>query len=101
MIGANDEVAEGAMKAGRSLGYEPGRDYPLVGFDDIPEARALDLTSMRIPWDAVGVEAARLLRQALARQGECLQVRVRWKLIPRASSRMRVGREPRLVTGES
>jgi DNA-binding LacI/PurR family transcriptional regulator len=86
-IGANDELAATVMRVGYSMGLVPGRDYLLVGFDDIPESRNIDLTSIRTPWDSVGSEAARLLRQALSKQGECLQVRVRWKLIPRGSTR--------------
>jgi len=81
------------MQAGESVGLKAGRDYLLVGFDDIPEALSLNLTSLRIPWEAVGVEAARLLRQAMTREGECLQVRVRWRLIPRGSSKW----QPKLV----
>jgi DNA-binding LacI/PurR family transcriptional regulator len=86
-IGANDELAATVMQVGNSMGLAAGKDYLLVGFDDIPESRNIDMTSIRTPWDSVGAEAARLLRQSLARQGECLQVRVRWKIIPRASSR--------------
>jgi len=92
-VGASDDAAVGALWAADKLGLQAGRDFLLVGFDDIPEARNLNLTSLRIPWDAVGVEAARLLRQSLARQGECLQVRVRWRLIPRASSRWAAKRQ--------
>lgn len=90
-VGATDDVASSVLSAGTSLGRVAGRDFLVVGFDDIPEARHLNLTSLRIPWDSIGVEAARLLRQSLRRQGECLQVRVRWRLIPRGSTRWQKG----------
>ncbi len=37
----NEAVAFGVMLALRKRGLEPGRDFAVVGFDDVVEARAL------------------------------------------------------------
>ncbi|CAN5480501.1 LacI family DNA-binding transcriptional regulator [soil metagenome] len=86
LVCANDDVALGVLEAAQMLGRVPGKDFLIVGFDDLPEARCQRLTSLRTPWDALGREAARLLRATLDHD-DSLQVRLRWRLIPRASSR--------------
>ncbi|RYG39440.1 GntR family transcriptional regulator [bacterium] len=87
IIGANDEISLGLIRAMAEMGKAVGRDYLIIGFDDILPARDRHLTSLRPPWDALGREGARLLRSALAGTNESLLVRLRWRLIPRSSSR--------------
>lgn len=63
-----DIVALGVMQALRKMGREPGRDFALVGFDDITEAALVQpaLTT-------VSVAAKRLV----ARLGSCFTVAFR------------------------
>ena len=87
VVCANDSIALGLARAAKEAGRTLGEDLFLVGFDDGLEARNLGLTSLRAPWPAMGREAARILTNAIEHRNESLQVRLRWRLIPRASSR--------------
>ncbi len=64
----NDLMALGVMRALRDLGLEPGRDFGVVGFDDIPEASnsSPGLTSVATLPAEVGRAAARLLIARMA-----------------------------------
>ncbi|CAN5480684.1 LacI family DNA-binding transcriptional regulator [soil metagenome] len=87
VVVTNDAILLGFLAAASDAGRALGTDFLTVSFDDIPEARTLRLTSLRAPWDAMGREAARLLRDSLGGRNESLQVRLRSRLIPRSSSR--------------
>ncbi|HEY3328563.1 MAG TPA: GntR family transcriptional regulator [Capsulimonadaceae bacterium] len=65
VIAANDHLAEGVYRAATELGLTPGREFKLVSFDDIPEARSLGVTSLRPPLEELGRGAARLAVHAL------------------------------------
>jgi LacI family transcriptional regulator len=56
VFAANDEIALGFSSVLRSRGLEAPRDYSIVGFDDIPEARyfAPPLTTMRLDFERIG-----------------------------------------------
>ncbi len=86
VICANDGVAFGYVRAAAEHDLRPGRDFSIVGFDDHPDARLQQLTSLRPPMEEMGQEASRLLLQALGGSQAALQVRLPWHLIPRASS---------------
>ena len=64
----NDLMALGVMRAVRDLGLEPGQDFGVVGFDDIPEAShsSPGLTSVATAPAEVGRVAARLLLDRMA-----------------------------------
>jgi LacI family transcriptional regulator len=64
----NDIVAFGAMLGLRAAGKEPGRDFAVMGCDDIPEASLWvpPLSTIRIRQDAIGEAAAELLLERLA-----------------------------------
>ena len=59
----NDAVAFGAMLALRKHGLEPGRDFAVVGFDDVVEARHYmpALTSVAVDSAGLGERAAHIV----------------------------------------
>lgn len=85
VICANDGLSFGFLEAAAERGLKAGRDFAMVSFDDHPDARARQLTSLRPPMEAMGQEASRLLLQAMRGTQTGLQLRLRWHLIPRAS----------------
>lgn len=58
-----DIVALGVMQALRKMGREPGRDFALVGFDDISEAALVQpaLTTVSVAAKEIGRKAGELL----------------------------------------
>ncbi len=64
----NDAVAIGLMRALSAAGIEAGRDFAVVGFDDIDEAKHMfpALTSVAVNARALGARAAQLLMRQLA-----------------------------------
>jgi LacI family transcriptional regulator len=65
VFGANDMLAIGAMQAARSAGLAIPKDVAIVGFDDIPTAKLLGLTTVRQPEFELGALAARTLIERL------------------------------------
>lgn len=61
VFGANDMLAVGAMVAARSAGLSIPDDIAIAGFDDIPAAKLLGLTTVRQPEFDLGALAARTL----------------------------------------
>jgi len=45
----NDLMAMGAISAFRKMGIQPGKDIPLIGYDDVFYAKVMGLTTVRIP----------------------------------------------------
>jgi LacI family transcriptional regulator len=64
----NDIVAFGVMLGLRAAGKAPGRDFAVMGFDDIPEASLWvpPLSTIQVRQDAIGEAAAELLLERLA-----------------------------------
>jgi LacI family transcriptional regulator len=58
---ANDMLAVGAMVAARAAGLSVPDDIAIVGFDDIPAAKLLGLTTVRQPEFDLGALAAHTL----------------------------------------
>jgi LacI family transcriptional regulator len=65
VFGASDVLALGAMEAARSAGLAVPDDIAIVGFDDIPAARLLGLTTVRQPEFDLGALAAKTLVKRL------------------------------------
>jgi LacI family transcriptional regulator len=65
VFGASDVLALGAMEAARSAGLAIPEDIAIVGFDDIPAARLLGLTTVRQPEFDLGALAANTLIRRL------------------------------------
>ncbi len=64
----NDAVAFGACDALRAAGKEPGKDFAIVGFDDVIEAKSVvpALTTVTTDPQGIGRRAAQLLLQQIA-----------------------------------
>jgi LacI family transcriptional regulator len=65
VFGANDMMAIGAMQVARDMGLSIPGDLAIVGFDDIPTANLLGLTTVRQPELELGALAARTLMERL------------------------------------
>ena len=62
----SDRLAEGALRAAARLGLSVPADVSIAGFDDAPNAVALELTTVRQPHRRKGELAARALLDQLA-----------------------------------
>ena len=58
---ANDATAAKLLDAAAGAGVRVPQDLAVVGFDDIPAAEALSLTTVAQPSQEIGLQAARLL----------------------------------------
>ena len=87
VIGANDAVALGFLHSAAEAGRALGRDFGLVGFDDLAASSLLGLSTVRPPLEALGEEAARLLLNALNGETATRQICLHSHLIPRLSTR--------------
>jgi LacI family transcriptional regulator len=65
VFGANDMLAVGAMVSARNAGLSIPSDIAIAGFDDIPAAKLLGLTTVRQPEFDLGALAARTLVERL------------------------------------
>lgn len=65
VFGANDMLAVGAMVCARDAGLSVPGDIAIAGFDDIPAAKLLGLTTVRQPEFDLGALAARTLVERL------------------------------------
>ena len=86
IIAGNDHGALAFMEAARTLGKVAGRDYGLIGFDDLPQSRSAGLTTLRPPVESMGEEAARLVLRWMGGDRTETQVRLRSHLIARTST---------------
>jgi LacI family transcriptional regulator len=89
VFGANDVLAIGAMQAARTAGLSIPEDMAIVGFDDVPTANLLGLTTVRQPEFELGALAARTLVERLQPGGLDLPGRsLEWKfeIIERTSA---------------
>lgn len=87
VFAANDMMALGAMQALRGHGLRVPEDVAVVGFDDIPLARHLGLTTMRVQAAEIGADALQRLI-AILRNGPAAPTlrQVPPTLVVRASS---------------
>lgn len=65
LFAANDNMAIGALQALRAAGLAVPRDVAVVGFDDIPVARHLELTTVQVRIAELGERALVRLLDAL------------------------------------
>ena len=87
IVGSNDWIAMGAMRAIGERGILVPRDIAVTGFDDIEDARFVDppLTSVSQPVRDLGVEATRLLITLMRGEHASMVKPVRTKLKLRQS----------------
>lgn len=60
VFAANDQVAAGAVKALKEKGLRVPDDISLIGYDDLPPADDIGLTTVHVPHEELGRTAARL-----------------------------------------
>jgi DNA-binding LacI/PurR family transcriptional regulator len=85
IVAITDQLALGVLDALRTRGLQPGRDVSVMGFDDIPEAAEVGLTTVRQPSLEKGRIAAGLLLDPPA-QPELRHVLLPTELRVRAST---------------
>ncbi|HEX3423990.1 MAG TPA: LacI family DNA-binding transcriptional regulator [Sphingomicrobium sp.] len=68
LFAANDNMAIGALQALRSAGLDVPRDVVVAGFDDIPLARHLGLTTVRVRIAELGERALVRLLASIGRE---------------------------------
>jgi len=89
VFGANDMLAIGAMQAARDAGLAIPSDIAIVGFDDIPTAKLLGLTTVRQPEFELGALAARTLIQRLQPGGleaPKMNLELKFEIVERSSA---------------
>lgn len=87
IFAANDTMALGAYQILRAAGRVIPGEIALAGFDDVPIARFLSLTTMRVKMDEIGGRAAGRLIDALdGRPGDATTELVVPELIVRATT---------------
>ncbi|MEW9552962.1 LacI family DNA-binding transcriptional regulator [Nonomuraea sp. NPDC050783] len=64
IFAGNDLIAAGARRALREHGLRVPDDVSLAGFDDLPSAADLDLTTVHVPHEELGRTAVRLALEA-------------------------------------
>jgi len=65
IVAVSDTLAVGVMHTARARGLAVGPDLAVVGFDDTPTARVMELSSVRQPIEAVGRAVIRALLEYL------------------------------------
>ncbi|WP_338787056.1 LacI family DNA-binding transcriptional regulator [Metabacillus sp. FJAT-53654] len=86
---ANDRMAIGLMQALSEKGYQAGRDYALIGYDDSEISRMTSppLSTVKVPLFDMGQLAAKKVLQLISKDSEeASTVRLPVTLIERASS---------------
>ena len=68
IVAANDLMAVGTMNVAQERGVVVGRDLSVAGFDDIPTAEALSLTTLHQPIYDIGHRLSQMLAMVIARQ---------------------------------
>ena len=91
-VAASDMLAIHAMNVADRHGLRAGRDYAIVGFDDLPLAAHTNppLTTVRQPLDRVCDELITLLTRLLSAKGGVRHTILRPELIVRESSALEV-----------
>jgi LacI family transcriptional regulator len=89
IFGANDMLAVGAMVFAHSAGLSVPGDIAIAGFDDIPAAKLLGLTTVRQPEFDLGALAARTLVERLQPGGLKLHgqsLKLKFEIMKRSSA---------------
>lgn len=89
VFGASDVLALGAMEAARAAGVAIPDDIAVVGFDDIPAAKLLGLTTVRQPEFELGALAAKVLVERLrpgGMKGAGRSLELKFEIIQRSSA---------------
>ncbi len=85
----NDEIALGAMRAFKAMGFRVPEDVAIAGFDNISYASLVEpaLTTYHVPKDFMGRTAAELLLQMIeSHEKQTLRISINGRLILRDSA---------------
>jgi len=63
IFGATDDRCRGVLQALADRGLTPGKHVSVLGYDDMPEAEALNLATVRVPRTQIGASAVALLER--------------------------------------
>ncbi len=66
LVAANDPIAQGVMEKLRQHGRKVPEDLSVVGFDDEPWSSSLGLTTLHVPVEEMGEQAAQLALRRMA-----------------------------------
>lgn len=87
LVGFNDKVAVGALRAAHELGLRVPHDLSVTGFDDLDLSAATQLTTVRQPLQEMGRLAVTLLMRVLAHhEFEALHIELATGLVVRGST---------------
>jgi LacI family transcriptional regulator len=87
IVAANDLMALGAISIAQERGMAIGRDLSVAGFDDVPAAENLSLTTLRQPIYEIGGQLSQLLHAMInGNQVGRRQILLKPKLILRSST---------------
>ena len=87
IVSINDHAAYGLIAAALGRILNLGQDFGLISFDDRPRARDLGITSVRPPYDRMGTEAGKMIRQVLSGAAIPMEVCLQSHVVARMSSR--------------
>jgi len=82
----SDRLALALLPVLRAKGYEPGRDFGIIGFDDVAAGRTAGLSTVRPPLEAMGDRAAKLVLGSLGGALQQIQETLPPMLLPRLST---------------
>jgi DNA-binding LacI/PurR family transcriptional regulator len=83
----DDMLAAGVLRAARQRGLTVPNDIAIIGFDDSEIAVALDLTTVRLPFEETGRAGVRALRDRMANSdAPHFDLSLDLELVPRATT---------------
>ncbi|MCE6994959.1 LacI family transcriptional regulator [Saccharothrix sp. S26] len=95
VFAGNDLIAAGARQALREHGLRVPDDISLVGFDDLPPAADIDLTTVHVPHEELGRTAVRMaLQRARDKSGAPEHVMLGTHIVIRDSVRPLIHADP-------
>lgn len=86
IVAANDSLAVAVQRALDRHGLHAGRDYGLTGFDNAPQSRKNDITTLRPPLEEIGAETAAFVASYVHGDRRNTRACLRCQLIVRGSS---------------
>ena len=86
VIAVNDQVGQAIVVEAAKRGFHAGIHYALIGFDDDPRFRTLQISTLRQPLEEMGREASRLVCQMLAGETGVGMISLKCHLVARMSS---------------
>ncbi|HEY3332604.1 MAG TPA: GntR family transcriptional regulator [Capsulimonadaceae bacterium] len=94
IIACNDMVAYGVLDAAAELGFQTGKDFAIIGFDDYVHSRRYALSSVRPPLEQMGGECVDMIMRAVRGERCPLVVTLQSEVVSRSSTtRPRSGRD--------